>query len=75
MEEQEVFMRSSGKVTLLLKLLEKFKKEGKKVLLFSQFVMMLDLIKPFLEGHGYACELLKGCQTSTLRTQAIARFN
>jgi chromodomain-helicase-DNA-binding protein 7 len=41
-------MKSSGKVILLLKLLEKFKKEGKKVLVFSQFVMLLDLIKPFL---------------------------
>ncbi len=36
---------------------------------------MLDLIKPFLERHGYNCEILKGSQASTLRSQAINRFN
>jgi chromodomain-helicase-DNA-binding protein 7 len=44
----EKFIKSSGKMILLMKLLEKFKKEGKKVLIFSQFVVMLDLMKPYL---------------------------
>lgn len=60
---------------LLMKLLEKFKKEGKKVLIFSQFVVMIDLMKPYLEMAGYNCELLKGSQSSTQRHQAITRFN
>jgi chromodomain-helicase-DNA-binding protein 7 len=58
-----------------VKLLEKFKREGKKVLLFSQFVIMLDLLRPFLEMGGYNCEILKGSQSSTSRHQAITRFN
>jgi chromodomain-helicase-DNA-binding protein 7 len=74
-EDHEVFMRSSGKVILLLKLLQKFKKEGKKVLVFSQFVMLLDLIKPFLEAQQFICEILKGNLSSTLRRQAISRFS
>jgi chromodomain-helicase-DNA-binding protein 7 len=60
---------------LLLKLLEKFKGEGRKVLIFSQFVIMLDLMKPHLERRGYVCEILKGSQSSTIRNQSIERFN
>ena len=74
-EEQKIMTRSSGKVILLMKLLDKFKKEGKKVLLFSQFVTLLDLLKQCLEIEGYTCEILKGSLTSTLRQQAISRFN
>jgi len=48
-------MNSSGKIILLLKLLGKFKREGKKVLVFSQFVTLLELIKPFLEAHKFNC--------------------
>jgi SNF2 family DNA or RNA helicase len=73
-EESNIFMQSSGKIILLLKLLDKFKKEGKKVLIFSQFVMMLDLIKPFLEAKHFNCEILKGSQSSIIRHQAISRF-
>jgi SNF2 family DNA or RNA helicase len=49
------FIKSSGKMILLMKLLEKFKKEGRKVLIFSQFVVMIDLMKPYLEMAGYNC--------------------
>lgn len=68
-------MNTSGKIILLLKLLEKFKKQGKKVLVFSQFVTLLELIKPFLESYQFNCELLKGALNATLRHQAISRFN
>jgi SNF2 family DNA or RNA helicase len=36
-----------------MKLLKKFKNEGKKVLVFSQFVIMLDLLKDFLDSEGF----------------------
>lgn len=58
-----------------MKLLEKFKKEGKKVLVFSQFVVMLDLMQPYLERSGYNTELLKGALSASQRHQAITRFN
>jgi SNF2 family DNA or RNA helicase len=49
--------------------------EGKKVLIFSQFVIMLDLIKEFLEREKYNVEILKGSISGTVRNQAIIRFN
>jgi SNF2 family DNA or RNA helicase len=36
---------------------------------------MLELLKPYLEIKGYNCEILTGSQSSTLRNQAITRFN
>lgn len=36
-----------------MKLLKKFKNEGKKVLVFSQFVIMLDLLKEFLDAEKF----------------------
>ncbi len=41
-------IRSSAKLDLLLSMLEELLSEGKKVLLFSQFTSMLDLIVPEL---------------------------
>ena len=74
-EEVRRFVKASGKMILLMKLLEKFKKEGKKVLVFSQFVVMLDLMQPYLERSGYNTELLKGALSASQRHQAITRFN
>jgi len=46
-------LKASGKIILLMKLLRKFKNEGKKVLLFSQFVIMLDLMKEYLDAEKF----------------------
>jgi chromodomain-helicase-DNA-binding protein 7 len=73
-QRAERFIRASGKTILLMKLLEKFRREGRKTLLFSQFVTMLELLLPFLEQQGFRCELLTGSQSSTARHQAISRF-
>jgi chromodomain-helicase-DNA-binding protein 7 len=40
-------------MVLVSKLLEKYKKEGKKVLIFSQFTHMLQLIEEFLKSRDY----------------------
>ena len=40
-------------MVLVKMLLEKFKKEGKKVLIFSQFTHMLQLIEEFLKFWDY----------------------
>ena len=47
-EAREAMLKASGKLVLLDKLLPKLKAEGHRVLLFSQFVMMLDLLAEFL---------------------------
>ena len=49
----------SGKMVLLDKLLPKLKADGHKVLIFSQFKMMLDLVEEFLVARrvsaGVSC--------------------
>jgi chromodomain-helicase-DNA-binding protein 7 len=45
----DVLIPSSGKMVLVDKLLPKLKKEGHKVLIFSQMVKMIDLIEEFCE--------------------------
>jgi chromodomain-helicase-DNA-binding protein 7 len=43
-ERMEKLLTASGKMVLVKKLLEKCRNEGKKVLIFSQFTHMLQLI-------------------------------
>ena len=59
-ERIDKIINSSGKMVLVKKLLEKFKKEGKKVLIFSQFTHMLQLIEEFLKFHDYRFERIDG---------------
>jgi len=47
-------------MVLVSKLLEKCKKEGKKVLIFSQFTHMLQLIEEFLKYKEYKYERIDG---------------
>ncbi|KAK5912027.1 hypothetical protein CesoFtcFv8_001942 [Champsocephalus esox] len=68
-------VKSSGKVTLLQKMLRKLKDEGHRVLIFSQMTKMLDLLEDFLEFEGYKYERIDGGVTGGLRQEAIDRFN
>jgi len=53
-------IQSSGKMILLDKLLPKFKSEGKKVLIFSQFKYVLRLLKQYLVYKKYLFEVIDG---------------
>ena len=66
---------SSGKMVFLEKLLLKLISEGEKLLIFSQFTMMLDLIEDFLRWQGYAFERLDGAVDARTRQEAVDRFN
>ncbi|XP_071229844.1 chromodomain-helicase-DNA-binding protein 5-like isoform X3 [Salvelinus alpinus] len=68
-------VKSSGKLTLLQKMLKKLKDEGHRVLIFSQMTKMLDLLEDFLEYEGYKYERIDGSITGGLRQEAIDRFN
>ena len=68
-------MSCSGKLILLCKLLAKFREQGKKTLIFSQFVTMLELLQEHLERMGYCCEMLHGSITAGNRHRAISRFS
>jgi SNF2 family DNA or RNA helicase len=42
-----------GKLSVLDRLLSKLKARGHRVVLFSQFTMMLDILGDYLEQAGY----------------------
>jgi SNF2 family DNA or RNA helicase len=62
-------------MVLLDKLLPKLKREGHKVLLFSQFISMLDILSEFCGLRGIVHERLDGRVTGNDRQRAIDRFN
>ncbi|KOO53197.1 myb domain-containing protein, partial [Chrysochromulina tobinii] len=66
---------SSGKLVLLDKLLPKLQQQGHRVLLFSQFTMLLDLLEDYLKLSRYSYERLDGSITGEKRQAAIDRFS
>jgi SNF2 family DNA or RNA helicase len=47
------FLAAAGKLSVLDRLLSKLKARGHRVVLFSQFTMMLDILGDYLEQAGY----------------------
>ncbi|KAK4250820.1 CDH1-like protein [Corynascus novoguineensis] len=66
---------SSGKMMLLDQLLAKLKKDGHRVLIFSQMVKMLDILGDYLRVRGYQFQRLDGTIPSGPRRMAINHFN
>jgi superfamily II DNA or RNA helicase len=71
----ESLIPMSGKMVLLDKLLPKLRREGHKVLIFSQMVRMIDLIEEFAEIRSYPCERLDGKVRGNDRQKSIDRYN
>ena len=70
----ENLIGASGKMLLLDKLLPHLQAQGHRVLLFSQFTMLLDLIEEYVELRGFGYERLDGSVTGDRRQAAIDRF-
>ena len=66
---------SSGKTDHILSMVAEIVSEGHKILIFSQFVMHLDLIGGFLEGASIPFVSLTGSDRPEARRKAIDRFN
>ena len=66
---------SSGKMVLLLKLLTKLRDEGHRVLIFSQFTAMLDLLERFLRLAKFTYTRIDGSVRGNAREDAIKSFN
>ena len=66
---------SSGKMVLLLKLLTKLRAEGHRVLIFSQFTAMLDLLERFLRLAQFTFTRIDGSVRGNAREDAIKAFN
>lgn len=62
----------SAKLLRLLELLEEMIPEGRRVILFSQFTSMLDLIKPELDARGIAWTQITGRTKD--RVTPVTRF-
>ncbi|KAL6927029.1 hypothetical protein ACO0SA_004116 [Hanseniaspora valbyensis] len=66
---------SSGKMVLLDQLLNKLKKDGHRVLIFSQMVRMLDILGDYLAFKNIKFQRLDGTVSSQKRRIAIDHFN
>ncbi|KGK38184.1 hypothetical protein JL09_g2677 [Pichia kudriavzevii] len=66
---------SSGKMVLLDQLLNKLKRDGHRVLIFSQMVRMLDIIGDYLQLKGLNFQRLDGTINSHRRRISIDHFN
>lgn len=66
---------SSGKMVLLEQLLTRLKKEGHRVLIFSQMVRLLDILGDYLSIKGYQFQRLDGGVPSAQRKISIDHFN
>ena len=64
---------NSGKWDLFVELLEESLGSGQKVVIFSQYVRMLELIESFLNDRGIEFATIKG--HTRRRAEAVKRFN
>uniref|UniRef100_A0A1I7U6U6 Chromodomain-helicase-DNA-binding protein 1 n=1 Tax=Caenorhabditis tropicalis TaxID=1561998 RepID=A0A1I7U6U6_9PELO len=68
-------LKSSGKLILLDKLLCRLKDKGHRVLIFSQMVMMLDILQEYLQLRRFPSQRLDGSMRADLRKQALDHYN
>ncbi|KAJ9516015.1 hypothetical protein QJQ45_024466, partial [Haematococcus lacustris] len=72
--ELELLVRASGKMVLLNKLLPKLRKEGRRVLIFSQFTRVLDLLEDYFAMMAWPHERIDGNTKGKDRQVRIDRF-
>ncbi|XP_050076976.1 SWI/SNF-related matrix-associated actin-dependent regulator of chromatin subfamily A containing DEAD/H box 1 homolog [Anopheles maculipalpis] len=70
----EKLITSSGKFRQLDELLPKLKEEGHRVLIFSQFTMMLDIMEKYLKIRKHSFLRLDGSTAVTERQELIDRY-
>lgn len=68
-------VEASSKFVLLEQMLPKLQERGHRVLIFSQFLGMLDIIEDFLSGIGFKYHRLDGSIPSLERQKRIDSFN
>ncbi|KAH7443566.1 hypothetical protein KP509_02G040400 [Ceratopteris richardii] len=66
---------SSGKMMLLDKLLPMLRDKGHRVLVFSQFAIMLDLLEDYILSKNYTYERIDGSIRGADRQAAIDRYS
>ncbi|KAI3379574.1 hypothetical protein SNEBB_007410 [Seison nebaliae] len=71
----EHLIESSGKLLLLDKLLFRLKEEGRRILLFSGMVRLLDILEDYLLFRKYSYRRLDGTTSHQDRYKTIDEFN
>ncbi|KAF2765047.1 hypothetical protein EJ03DRAFT_280835 [Teratosphaeria nubilosa] len=74
-DQLKALITTSGKMMLLDQLLTKMRKDGHRVLIFSQMVKMLDILSDYLQLRGYQYQRLDGTIAAGTRRMAIDHFN
>ena len=72
--EGDMLVKASGKLVLLDKLLAKLKENDHRVLIFSQFKIMLDVLEDYLRSRQMLYERIDGSVTGRHRQMAIDRY-
>ena len=68
-------VEASAKLRLLEIMLPKLQERGHRVLIFSQFLDMLDMVEDFLDGLGMFYERLDGSMNSLQKQKRIDEYN
>uniref|UniRef100_A0A8B9L0D7 DNA helicase n=1 Tax=Astyanax mexicanus TaxID=7994 RepID=A0A8B9L0D7_ASTMX len=68
-------LQDSGKLQLLIQILKDLKEKGDRVVLFSQFTMMLDILEVLLKHHKHRYIRLDGSTPMGDRIVLIDQFN
>ena len=71
----EGYQGGSGKLDVLLGIVQQCAIEGRKMLVFSQFTSMLEIIKETLESNGIALYYLDGDVPARERSRICDKFN
>ncbi|ESN99682.1 hypothetical protein HELRODRAFT_113500, partial [Helobdella robusta] len=75
MYEGTSMTKASGKLEMLDKMLKRLKRDGHRVLIFSQMTRMLDIMEDFLTAFNYGYERIDGSISGNKRQESIDRFN
>ncbi|KAI4211479.1 MAG: hypothetical protein LQ351_005781 [Letrouitia transgressa] len=71
----KTLVEASSKLRLLEVMLPKLQERGHRVLIFSQFLNMLDIIEDFLDGLGLFYQRLDGSISALQKQKRIDEFN
>lgn len=79
-KDDEVFedygnWKRSGKMIVLDRVLDAWKKSGSRVLVFSQTTTMLDILERFVQMRGYSYQRMDGSTAVGARMELIDKFN
>ncbi|OSD06773.1 hypothetical protein PYCCODRAFT_1430963 [Trametes coccinea BRFM310] len=72
-QDEECYMQA-GKIKALLKLLDQYQKEGRRILIFSQFTQILDIIQKVLDIKKVKYLVLTGSTPVDVRQTLVDEF-